>query len=86
MLPRDIESLIEPLFDHPPAKYTDEHFRVFQAFKDALNRGEVRAAQPDASAKTGWRERLGEEGNSAGIPHGRDHGHVHRSREAAVLR
>ena len=55
MLPRDIESLIEPLFDHPPAKYTDEHFRVFQAFKDALNRGEVRAAQPDASAKTGWR-------------------------------
>jgi 2,3,4,5-tetrahydropyridine-2,6-dicarboxylate N-succinyltransferase len=46
---------IEPLFDHPPAKYTDDHFRVFQAFKDALNRGEVRAAEPDASAKTGWR-------------------------------
>ncbi|MGB6199198.1 MAG: 2,3,4,5-tetrahydropyridine-2,6-dicarboxylate N-succinyltransferase [Candidatus Acidiferrales bacterium] len=55
MLPRDIEAVIEPWFDHPPAHYTDEHFRVFQAFKDALNRGEARAAEPDASAKTGWR-------------------------------
>src|SRR5580658_1205662 len=55
MLPHDIEALVEPLFDHPPAHYTDEHFRVFQAFKDALNRGEARAAEPDASTKTGWR-------------------------------
>ena len=28
---------------------------MFRAFKEALNRGEVRAAEPDASATTGWR-------------------------------
>ena len=28
---------------------------MFQHFKDALNAGEIRAAEPDASAKTGWR-------------------------------
>ena len=50
-----MQSQIERLFDDPPARYADEHFAVFQAFKDALNRGEVRAAEPDASAKTGWR-------------------------------
>jgi len=50
-----LQSQIERLFDDPPARYADEHFAVFQAFKDALNRGEVRAAEPDASAKTGWR-------------------------------
>jgi 2,3,4,5-tetrahydropyridine-2,6-dicarboxylate N-succinyltransferase len=55
MLPRDIEPRIEALFDHPPARYTSEHFLLFQAFKDALNRGEARAAEPDASAKSGWR-------------------------------
>ena len=29
--------------------------RSFSEFKDALNAGEIRAAEPDASAKTGWR-------------------------------
>jgi 2,3,4,5-tetrahydropyridine-2-carboxylate N-succinyltransferase len=29
--------------------------RCFRAFKDALNRGEVRAAEPDSTASTGWR-------------------------------
>jgi 2,3,4,5-tetrahydropyridine-2,6-dicarboxylate N-succinyltransferase len=46
---------IERLFDEPPAQYTDEHFRVFREFKEALNRGEVRAAERDPAAKTGWR-------------------------------
>jgi 2,3,4,5-tetrahydropyridine-2-carboxylate N-succinyltransferase len=55
MPPRDIEPLIERLFDQPPARYTSDHFLLFQEFKDALNRGEVRAAAPDAAAKTGWR-------------------------------
>jgi 2,3,4,5-tetrahydropyridine-2-carboxylate N-succinyltransferase len=50
-----LQSQIERLFDDPPARYADEHFAVFQQFKDALNRGEIRAAEPDASAKTGWR-------------------------------
>src|SRR5579864_152399 len=46
---------IEKLFDENPAQYTSEHAALFQKFKDALNAGEIRAAEPDASAKTGWR-------------------------------
>jgi 2,3,4,5-tetrahydropyridine-2-carboxylate N-succinyltransferase len=46
---------IESLFDQPPAAYTDDHFHLFERFKHALNSGEVRAAEPDNSTKTGWR-------------------------------
>jgi 2,3,4,5-tetrahydropyridine-2-carboxylate N-succinyltransferase len=46
---------IEQLFDHKPPTYTAEHFDLFYQFKRKLNLGEVRAAQPDASAKNGWR-------------------------------
>ena len=48
-------SEIERLFESPPAQYTEEHLTLFRAFKEALNRGEVRAAEPDAPAATGWR-------------------------------
>src|SRR5579859_1308329 len=48
-------SEIEQLFDFLPAQYTEEHRRTFEAFKVALNRGEARAAEPDAASKTGWR-------------------------------
>ncbi len=51
MLPSEIEQL----FDCPPSQYTEEHRRTFDAFKAALNRGEVRAAEPDTGSKTGWR-------------------------------
>src|SRR5258706_11577582 len=51
MLPSEIEQL----FNCPPPQYTEEHRRTFEAFKAALNRGEVRAAEPDAASKTGWR-------------------------------
>ena len=50
-----LPSQIERLFDEPPAQYSEEHFRLFDEFKDALNRGVVRAAEPDPVAKTGWR-------------------------------
>jgi 2,3,4,5-tetrahydropyridine-2-carboxylate N-succinyltransferase len=50
-----MQAEIERLFDQKPETYAEEHFRLFQEFKDALNRGEVRAAEPDPSAKTGWR-------------------------------
>jgi len=50
-----LPSQIERLFDEPPAQYTEEHFRLFREFKNALNRGEIRAAEPDPSSKTGWR-------------------------------
>ena len=43
------------LFDEKPAAYTEEHFALFAAFKQALNQGAVRAAEPDASTPSGWR-------------------------------
>ncbi|HEY6443192.1 MAG TPA: 2,3,4,5-tetrahydropyridine-2,6-dicarboxylate N-succinyltransferase [Candidatus Acidoferrales bacterium] len=46
---------IERLFDENPARYSDDHHRLFQQFKDALNTGEVRAAEPDAGSLSGWR-------------------------------
>ena len=46
---------IEEIFDNKPAEYTEEHFRRFYEFKAALNNGEIRAAEPDSSTKTGWR-------------------------------
>ena len=46
---------IERLFDENPSPYTAEHAALFQKFKSALNGGEIRAAEPDSSAKTGWR-------------------------------
>jgi 2,3,4,5-tetrahydropyridine-2-carboxylate N-succinyltransferase len=54
-LPPPLASQIEELFDRPPEEYSEEHRRLFQKFKDALNSGEVRAAEPDAHARTGWR-------------------------------
>ncbi len=50
-----MQAEIEKLFDQPPASYTDDHFHLFQRFKQALNAGEIRSAEPDASAKSGWR-------------------------------
>jgi 2,3,4,5-tetrahydropyridine-2-carboxylate N-succinyltransferase len=50
-----MQTEIEQLFDHKPPTYTPEHFDLFYQFKRELNLGEVRAAQPDASAKNGWR-------------------------------
>jgi 2,3,4,5-tetrahydropyridine-2-carboxylate N-succinyltransferase len=46
---------IERLFDENPARYSEEHHRLFQQFKEALNTGEVRAAEPDAAARSGWK-------------------------------
>ncbi len=50
-----LPSQIEALFDAPPAAYTKEHLVLFAEFKSALNRGEIRAAEPDAASPTGWR-------------------------------
>jgi 2,3,4,5-tetrahydropyridine-2,6-dicarboxylate N-succinyltransferase len=51
MLPSQIESL----FDRSPGDYQQEHFELFQSFKAALNRGEIRAAEPDRGSASGWR-------------------------------
>jgi 2,3,4,5-tetrahydropyridine-2-carboxylate N-succinyltransferase len=50
-----LQSQIEGLFEAPPATYREEHFQIFRSFKTALNRGDVRAAQPDSASPTGWR-------------------------------
>jgi 2,3,4,5-tetrahydropyridine-2,6-dicarboxylate N-succinyltransferase len=50
-----LQAEIEDLFDHKPAVYEDQHFRLFAGFKTALNEGRVRAAEPDATTRTGWR-------------------------------
>jgi len=48
-------SQIEELFENPPAEYTGEHFKIFREFKEALNLGQVRAAEPDSNTHSGWR-------------------------------
>jgi 2,3,4,5-tetrahydropyridine-2-carboxylate N-succinyltransferase len=42
---------IEQLFDSADA----HNFEVFAEFRKALNAGEIRAAEPDSQAETGWR-------------------------------
>ena len=46
---------IEQLFDNKPERYLAEHFALFSRFKEALNAGAIRAAEPDASETIGWR-------------------------------
>ncbi|MBM3811852.1 MAG: 2,3,4,5-tetrahydropyridine-2,6-dicarboxylate N-succinyltransferase [Acidimicrobiia bacterium] len=50
-----LQTEIESLCDNKPESYTDAHFQLFQKFKDALNAGEIRSAEPDATSPTGWR-------------------------------
>jgi 2,3,4,5-tetrahydropyridine-2-carboxylate N-succinyltransferase len=50
-----MQTEIEALFDLKPSIYTEEHFALFQRFKDALNAGAVRSAEPDPAARSGWR-------------------------------
>lgn len=46
---------IERLFDSKPESYNEADFALFGRFKEKLNAGEIRAAEPDASARSGWR-------------------------------
>ena len=50
-----MQAEIEKLFDEKPQTYTEDHFRLFAEFKAALNAGAIRAAEPDAAARIGWR-------------------------------
>ncbi len=50
-----LQTEIERLFDAGSAEYSEHDQRIFQEFKNALNAGKIRAAEPDATAKTGWR-------------------------------
>jgi 2,3,4,5-tetrahydropyridine-2-carboxylate N-succinyltransferase len=51
-----LQTQIERIFETPPASYTPEHFSLFSKFKQALNDGTIRAAEPDAAVHpSGWR-------------------------------
>src|SRR5208282_5201809 len=50
-----LQAQIEALYDERRVNFTEEERGLFQAFKDELNAGRIRAAEPDASAATGWR-------------------------------
>ena len=46
---------IEDLFANPPASYSPADQALFAEFKDALNRGQVRAAEPCPDTRSGWK-------------------------------
>ncbi len=46
---------IEQLFEEKPEQYSDDDKQLFEEFREQLNRGKIRAAQPDSTQPTGWR-------------------------------
>jgi len=50
-----LQAEITALFEARCETYTEEHFRLFQRFKEALNEGRIRAAEPDPASPGGWR-------------------------------
>jgi 2,3,4,5-tetrahydropyridine-2-carboxylate N-succinyltransferase len=51
MLPAQIETL----FDEHRDNFSEEDRQLFQEFKNELNAGKIRAAEPDPATSTGWR-------------------------------
>lgn len=41
----ELAEKIQQLFDNSPEQFTDEHYALFDQFKEKLNRGEIRAAE-----------------------------------------
>ena len=50
-----MQTEIERLYEGKPARYSEADFRLFEEFRQALNAGAVRAAEPCPDAPTGWR-------------------------------
>lgn len=50
-----LEARIEELFAKAPASYSPADQALFGDFKEELNRGAARAAEPCADSQTGWR-------------------------------
>jgi 2,3,4,5-tetrahydropyridine-2-carboxylate N-succinyltransferase len=51
----ELRERIEELFAESPSEYLPAHRELFARFKEALNRGAVRAAEPDPAVAAGWR-------------------------------
>jgi 2,3,4,5-tetrahydropyridine-2-carboxylate N-succinyltransferase len=50
-----LESRIDRLFAKNPENYDHTDMELFQEFKEALNTGRARAAEPDPESATGWK-------------------------------
>jgi 2,3,4,5-tetrahydropyridine-2,6-dicarboxylate N-succinyltransferase len=50
-----LQRQVEQLFDAQPATYSAADLELFLAFRDLLNQGLARAAEPDGTEPTGWR-------------------------------
>jgi 2,3,4,5-tetrahydropyridine-2-carboxylate N-succinyltransferase len=51
----ELATRIEQLYARESTEFGEEHFRAFAEFKQALNEGRVRAAEPDPGSLSGWR-------------------------------
>jgi len=52
---RALEQSIDALFEQKPSAYSADHQNLFLEFRDLLNHGVIRAAEPDPAQPTGWR-------------------------------
>ena len=50
-----LQESIERLFEQKPSAYSPEDRQLFEAFRDLLNSGAIRSAEPDPASSTGWR-------------------------------
>jgi 2,3,4,5-tetrahydropyridine-2,6-dicarboxylate N-succinyltransferase len=50
----ELQQQIEDLFEQKPAAYTEEQKQLFLRFRELLNRGEIRSAEPDPAQPSGW--------------------------------
>ena len=51
----NLATTIEDLFARRSEEFGEEYFRAFDEFKQVLNKGQVRAAEPDAESPPGWK-------------------------------
>jgi 2,3,4,5-tetrahydropyridine-2-carboxylate N-succinyltransferase len=51
----DLQQAVEELFEEKPPTYSDLQKELFQEFRDLLNRGLIRSAEPDPTQPAGWR-------------------------------
>jgi 2,3,4,5-tetrahydropyridine-2-carboxylate N-succinyltransferase len=51
----NLRQSIEEIFESDPSTYSDPEKQLFADFKEMLNQGAIRAAEPDPLQPTGWR-------------------------------
>lgn len=52
---KTLRQRVEELFELKPLAYSEEDYQLFTEFRELLNAGSVRSAEPDPSQPTGWR-------------------------------